>query len=214
MQALLGAIPGGAGLASGAGLWAQIGPALDHLSAGMFGAQLGQAVGTLAGDVLSGTEVGLPLMDSGAVALLPEQVSEFARGLEVDEGQVRLYLAVREAARVRLFAEVPLLAAQLEAAVRDYGRNVAIDTDAIEEAVRSVELTDLSNLSAMPEQPEVRTPSFRPMPEPRLARKFLMWVAARSDRVTAMVKLLAYAVTGGWQAVYSSLPAMFPCFCL
>lgn len=151
LQALLGAIPGGAGLASGAGLWAQIGPALDHLSAGMFGAQLGQAVGTLAGDVLSGTEVGLPLMDSGAVALLPEQVSEFARGLEVDEGQVRLYLAVREAARVRLFAEVPWLAAQLEAAVRDYGRNVAIDTDAIEEAVRSVELTDLSNLSAMQE---------------------------------------------------------------
>ncbi|MBL0003225.1 MAG: hypothetical protein IPP00_04310 [Actinomycetales bacterium] len=37
--------PGGAGLASGAGLWAQIGPALDHLlSAGMFGAQPGQAV--------------------------------------------------------------------------------------------------------------------------------------------------------------------------
>jgi len=149
----LGSLTGGASPGSGGigGLFGQLGPALEHLSAGMFGAQIGQAVGTLAGDVLSGTEVGLPLLDSGAVALLPERVAEFARGLEMDEGQVRLYLAVREAARVRLFAEVPWLAAQLEAAVRDYGRNIAIDTDAIDEAVRSVELTDLSNLAAIQE---------------------------------------------------------------
>lgn len=152
LEALLGAIPGGAGaLASGAGLSSHIGPAMEQLSAGMFAAQIGQAVGTLAGDVLSGTEVGLPLLEQGVVALLPERVGQFARDIAVDEGQVRLYLAVREAARVRLFAEVPWLAAQLEAAVRDYGRNVTIDTDAIDEAVRSVELTDLSDMSALQE---------------------------------------------------------------
>ena len=155
LDALLGGLGGlgGAGGGSGGigGLFGQLGPALEQLSAGMFGAQIGQAVGTLAADVLSGTEVGLPLLDAGAVALLPERVAEFSRGLEMDEGQVRLYLAVREAARVRLFAEVPWLAAQLEAAVRDYGRNVVIDTDAIDEAVRSVELTDLSNLAAVQE---------------------------------------------------------------
>ncbi len=148
LEALLGVLPGGMSAGPG-GLWATLGPALEQLSSGMFGAQIGQAVGTLAGDVLTGTEVGLPLFDAGTVAMLPERIAQFARDVEIDEGQVRLYLAVREAARVRLFGEVPWLAAQLEAAVRDYGRNVVIDTDAIDEAVQSVELTDLSNLSAM-----------------------------------------------------------------
>jgi len=131
------------------GVWSQFAPAMEAMSAGMFSAQVGQAVGTLAGDLLSGTEVGLPLLAPGTVALLPERIGDFAQELELDEGQVRLYLAVREAARVRLFAEVPWLASQLEAAVRDYGRNVAIDTDAIEEAIRSVEISDLSDLSSM-----------------------------------------------------------------
>ncbi len=124
----------------------QLAPMLRQLSTGMFAAQIGHAVGTLAGDVLSGTEVGLAVVDEGTIALLPAQVAEFGTGLEVEAGEVRLYLAVREAARIRLFAEVPWLAAQVEAAVRDYGRHVSIDTDAIEEAMRSVDLHDLSAL--------------------------------------------------------------------
>ena len=124
----------------------QVSPALEQLSTGLFSAQIGQAVGTLAADVLGGTEVGLPLVPSGTVALLPAQVAQFGEGLGVDATQVRLYLAVREVARVRLFAEVPWLGSQLEAAVRDYGRHITIDTDAIESAMRSIDLGDLSAL--------------------------------------------------------------------
>ena len=123
-----------------------IGPMLQRMAAGMFAAQIGQAVGALAGDVLSGTEAGLPLVDTGTVALLPAAVAAFAAGLALDPAEVRLHLAVREAARVRLFGEVPWLAAQLEAAVRDYGHHVSIDTDAIEQAVRSVDPQDLASM--------------------------------------------------------------------
>lgn len=115
---------------------------MRRMSSAMFGAQIGQAVGTLAGEIVSGTEVGLPLLPSEAVVLLPANVAVFAEGLEVDAGEVHLYLAVREAARVRLFASVPWLGPQLLTAVQDYARDISIDTDAIESAVRSVDPSD------------------------------------------------------------------------
>jgi len=126
------------------GLLGQLLPALEQVSSGAFAAQLGHGVGALAADVVSGTEVGLPVTPTGVVALLPAHVEQVAADLSLDPGEVRLYLAVREAARVCLFREVPWLGPQMEAAVRDYGRHVTIDTDAIEAAVGSVDLSDPS----------------------------------------------------------------------
>ncbi|GAA2492434.1 zinc-dependent metalloprotease [Terrabacter carboxydivorans] len=117
-------------------------PMLGNLSRQMFSAQLGQAVGTLATEVVSGTEVGLPLTEPGVVALLPGNVAQLADSLEIDVAQVRLYLAVREAARVRLFSEVPWLGPQLLSAVSDYARNITIDTEAIESALSTIDPSD------------------------------------------------------------------------
>lgn len=120
----------------------QMEPMMRRMSAAMFGGQVGQAVGTLAGEIVSGTEVGLPLLPDEAVAILPANVAAFAEGLQVDPGEVHLYLAVREAARVRLFSAVPWLGPQLLTAVQDYARDIRIDTDAIEAAVRSADPSD------------------------------------------------------------------------
>jgi putative hydrolase len=125
-----------------AALVRQMEPMLGSMSASMFGVQLGQAVGTLAGDILSGTEVGLPLVADHGVALVPVNVAEFAQGLSIDAEQVRLYLAVRESARSRLFAGVPWLAPQLLTAVQDYARDIRIDTEAIEAQLQSVDPSD------------------------------------------------------------------------
>lgn len=119
-------------------LLGQMEPMMRRMSAGMFGAQVGQAVGTLASETVSGTEVGLPLLPGEIVALLPSNVAAFAEGLQVDAGEVHLYLAVREAARVRLFAAVPWLGPQLLTAVQDYARDIRLDTEGIEQALRSV----------------------------------------------------------------------------
>jgi putative hydrolase len=121
---------------------------LGNLSRQMFAAQLGQAVGTLATEVVSGTEVGLPLTEPGLVALLPGNVATLADSLEIDIAQVRLYLAVREAARVRLFSEVPWLGPQLLSAVSDYARNITIDTEAIESALSTIDPSDPEALRA------------------------------------------------------------------
>jgi putative hydrolase len=139
----------------------QLQPALRQLAGTMFSAQLGHAVGALAADLLSATEVGLPLLAGEDVALLPTNIAGFTEGLGIDAGEVRLYLAVREAARARLFAQVPWLGPQLEAAVRDYARNITIDTDAIEEQVRSM---DLQNPAAI--QEALQNKLFSPTPTP------------------------------------------------
>lgn len=120
----------------------QLEPMLEKMSASMFGAQIGQAVGTLAGDVVGGTEVGLPLLPSGSVAILPANVSRFSEGLEVDEAQVLLYVAVREAARARLFADVPWLGPQLLAVVQAYASDISIDTEGIEAKLTGIDPSD------------------------------------------------------------------------
>lgn len=123
-------------------LLGQVEPMMRRMSSGMFGAQVGQAVGTLATETVSGTEVGLPLLPGETIALLPTNVSAFAEGLGVDTGEIHLYLAVREAARVRLFAAVPWLGPQLLTAVQDYARDIRFDTEGIEQAMRSVDPSD------------------------------------------------------------------------
>ena len=65
----------------------------------MFGSQLGQGLGVLAGEVLGAADVGIPLTDDGRAALLPRNVAAFGEGLGVELDQVRLYLALRENGR-------------------------------------------------------------------------------------------------------------------
>ncbi|AXH97660.1 zinc-dependent metalloprotease [Ornithinimicrobium avium] len=131
-----------------AALMGQMEPMIRRMSGSMFGGQVGQAVGALAGETLSGTEVGIPLLGDESVAMLPANVAAFAEGLEVDAGEVHLYLAVREAARVRLFAAVAWLGPQLLTAVEDYARDIRINTDGIEEALRSADPQDPEAMQA------------------------------------------------------------------
>ncbi|GAB3693835.1 zinc-dependent metalloprotease [Angustibacter aerolatus] len=114
---------------------------LRQVGGSVFGLQLGQAVAALAGEVVSGTEIGLPLVE-GAVVLLPANADAFGEGLDVPADEVRLYLALREAARSRLFAHVPWIGPLLLGAVGDYARGITIDTSRIEEAVRDADLSD------------------------------------------------------------------------
>lgn len=165
-------------------------PMLGNLSRQMFSAQLGQAVGTLATEVVSGTEVGLPLTEPGVVALLPGNVAQLAESLEIDVAQVRLYLAVREAARVRLFSEVPWLGPQLLSAVSDYARNITIDTEAIESALSTIDPSDPEALRSA-----LQGNLFRPQPTSaqraaldRLETLLALaegWVDHVTDRTTA-----------------------------
>jgi putative hydrolase len=101
----------------------------------MFGAQVGQALGKLADEVLTSSDVGLPLSPAGTGVLVPQNVAEFAAGLDRPADEVRLFLALREAASQRLFAHVPWLRQQLQDAVHAYARGITIDREAIERGI-------------------------------------------------------------------------------
>ena len=118
------------------------GPLMGMLSkagGAMFGTQIGQALGGLAGEVLTASDIGLPLGPSGKAALVPANVRVFSEGLDVSDEDVVLYLALREAAHQRLFAHVPWLRAHLLSAVEDYGRGTTIDVSKIEESMRNID---------------------------------------------------------------------------
>jgi putative hydrolase len=119
---------------------------MRQVGGSVFGMQVGQAIGTLATEVVSGTEIGLPLVQSGSVALLPAGVAAFGEGLDVPADEVRLYLAVREAARSRLFAHVPSLSGWLLGAVEEYARGITIDTSRIESALHEADPSDPAGL--------------------------------------------------------------------
>jgi putative hydrolase len=108
----------------------------------MFGAQVGQALAKLASEVLTSTDVGLPLGPAGVAALLPDNVAAFGQGLERPADEVRLFLALREAAYHRLFKHVPWLRQRLFDAVDAYARGITVDREAIERAMSEVNPED------------------------------------------------------------------------
>ncbi|MGK5554852.1 zinc-dependent metalloprotease [Actinomadura kijaniata] len=119
-----------------------------QMAGAMVAGQAGQAIGALAQEVTCSTDVGLPLAPDGVGALLPSGVEAFGKGLEVSEDEVRLYLALREAAHQRLFAHVPWLRSHILGAVEDYARGITVDLSGIEQAVAGL---DLSNPEAIQE---------------------------------------------------------------
>src|SRR6201999_2202911 len=131
---------------------AMAGPLLSMMSqmGGMaFGSQLGQALARLAREVLTSTDVGLPLGPKGIAALLPDAIEAFAEGLEQPRSEIMTFLAAREAAHHRLFSHVPWLSSQLLGAVEAYARGMKIDMSGIEELARDFNPATLSDPAAI-----------------------------------------------------------------
>ena len=123
-----------------------LGDMMNQVGGLMFGMQVGQALGALAGEVLSSTDVGLPLGPPSTGALLPQNIAAFGADLGVPAAEVQLYIALREAAYHRLFGHVPWLRGQLLAAVEAYAKGITIDTGRMESAMASIDPTDPESL--------------------------------------------------------------------
>lgn len=99
----------------------------------LFAAQLGQVVGNLSKEVVSGGDVGIPIMADGEAAILPQNFADFGRDLEIPDDQLALYAATRELAHARLFRHAKWLRLHVISQITEYARGVRIDTDALEE---------------------------------------------------------------------------------
>lgn len=119
------------------GMLANAGQVMRSIGGALFAMQLGQVVGNLAKEVVSGGDIGIPLLDDGHAALLPQNVAEFGEGLDIPVDQVQLYLAVRELAHARLFRHAKWLRLQLITSITEFAKGITIDTDRLEELAES-----------------------------------------------------------------------------
>lgn len=104
-----------------------------------FGSQLGNALSQLGEEVLTSTDVGLPLGPEATAALLPANIEQFTEGLERPSSEVMVFLAAREAAHQRLFAHVPWLRQRLLATVEEFAHGIKVDTGAFEQLASQVD---------------------------------------------------------------------------
>jgi len=119
-----------------------LGGIMTQIGGLMFGAQVGQGLSGLAREVVSSTDIGIPLGPNGLAALVPSNVAAFGEGLERPADEVRLYLALREAAHQRLFTHVPWLNQRLLDTVESYARGITVDLSTIERAMGEVDPTN------------------------------------------------------------------------
>ena len=150
MSKSMGGVLGGAGAAAGlppglppemAGLLANAGPMMQRLGGGMLGMQIGQAVGRLAMEAVSATDIGLPL-HPGGMAVVPRNISVLSAGLGIDAEEVRLFVLLREAAHARLFAHVPWLAPRVLGAVEAYAAGIDVDPERLTGMLGDIDPTD------------------------------------------------------------------------
>ena len=104
----------------------------------LFAMQLGHVVGQLSSEVVSGGDIGIPLLDSSEgsayqAAVLPQNAIGFAAGLDIPIDQVQLYLSVRELAHARLFRHARWLRLELLSAITEFAKGIRIDTGRLEE---------------------------------------------------------------------------------
>lgn len=117
------------------------------MSDSMFAMQIGQAVGALSESVLTGTEVGLPLLPHDTAVVIETNVESFAAEIDVDASEVRIYLAAQELAHLALFERAPWLSAQVETVLTRYAQGLKVDTSQIEDMASNIDPSNISDLS-------------------------------------------------------------------
>jgi len=179
-----------------------LGPMLGmakQMGASMFAVQAGQGLAALAGEVLGAGDVGLPLTSDGVPTLLPENVAQFGQGLELEPGEIALYLALREVAHQRLFTHVAWLGPTVNGAVAEYARGIGLDAGRMEEALRGIDMSNPANIQEALSS-GVLAPEDTPEQKAALARLETLlalvegWVdhvvsAAVGDRLTSASRL-------------------------
>jgi putative hydrolase len=134
-------------------LLGQIGNAgqlMRNVGGTLFAMQLGQVVGQLATEVVSGGDVGIPLLDGEQrqAALVAQNVDAFGAGLDIPAEEVRLYLAVRELAHARLFRHAKWLRLHLLTQITDFARGITIDTERLEQLAADFDPSNPEELRA------------------------------------------------------------------
>jgi putative hydrolase len=123
---------------------AAVAPIMRAFMGSLIANQLGTSIGQLAVSITGANDVAIPLFGASEARLIPENVAKWADGLDIPVDEVRIFLAVREAAASRLFSHSPWLSGYIQEAITAYGAGIKIDIDSIQEqAERALETGEL-----------------------------------------------------------------------
>jgi putative hydrolase len=116
----------------------------------MFAMQLGQALGLLSKEAITGTEIGLPIYIEQRPAFVIQNLEEFINSLELgpDEDQAYIYLALRELAHVRLFKHSRWLREKVVTQIREYAAGISVDTSRMQEISEDFDPSNPQELQA------------------------------------------------------------------
>jgi len=171
----------------------------------MISTQLGQTIGNLSTTVTGANDVALPLTSPIRPQLIPQNVNQWGKDLEIPAAEIRIYLALREIAAARLFAATPWLREYVRESIAHYGKGIRVDITAITQQAE-----DAMNSGALdPSNPEsmslalsggMFTPEETPQQKAALERLETVlaliegWIdavvtKAAGDRLPSMIKL-------------------------
>lgn len=132
----------------------------------LFATQLGQVIGRLSREVVSGGDVGIPVMPAGTAAILPQNFADFGRDLEIPDDQLALYIATRELAHARLFRHARWLRLHVISQITDFARGIHVDTAALEDLASRFDPSEPEELqraiesgALLPQRSEAQTTS-------------------------------------------------------
>ena len=119
---------------------------MKSLGGALFAMQLGQSLGKLSSEVLTGGDIGLPIFSDQRAAFVTQNFESYINELDVDSDQVYIYLAVRELAHARLFKQSRWLREHVINQITQYASEIKIDTSRIEELTSDLESIDTAAL--------------------------------------------------------------------
>ncbi|WP_206476703.1 zinc-dependent metalloprotease [Microbacterium sp. KRD172] len=124
------------------------GQLMRGLGSSVFAAQFGQVLGNLSLEVVSGGDVGIPVLPAGTAALIPQNITAFGEGLEIPEDQILLYLATRELAYARVYRHAKWLHLHVMSQITDFARGVTVDVEALEDVASRLDPSNPEELRA------------------------------------------------------------------
>lgn len=121
---------------------------MKSLGGALFAMQLGQSLGKLSAEVISGGDIGLPIFTEQRAAFVMQNLEAYINDLDVESDQVYIYLAVRELAHARLFKHSKWLREHVIAQITNYAAGITIDNDTVQEIARDFDPNNTEEIQA------------------------------------------------------------------
>jgi len=121
---------------------------MRSLGGALFAMQLGQSLGKLSAEVISGGDIGLPIFVEQRAAFVVQNLESYVNELDVESDQVYIYLAVRELAHARLFKHSKWLRDHVIAQITNYASGITIDNEIVQDIARDFDPNNTEEIQA------------------------------------------------------------------